>query len=300
MPNLNTGILANIPLNVPEKKAQKRIAKVLSTLDAKIELNRRINGELEGMAKLLYDYWFVQFDFPMSSAAAAAMGRPDLAGKPYRASGGKMVYQEELKREIPDGWEVKPLSAVCHQIRESVSPSAVDPTTPYVGLEHVPRRQFFLNKWETSHAVTSLKNQFKKGDILFGKLRPYFHKVVRSPIDGICSSELLVLRAKKANFEALIGSILFSDTFVEFTSNQWGGSKMPRADWKRMREYTFACPPNEEIEDFQNCILKLWNLAAIRDVENQHLTTLRDWLLPMLMNGQVTVRDPASAPGQEG
>ncbi len=89
---------------IDDVRLQKKIAYVLATLDAKIELNNRINKELEGMAKLLYDYWFVQFDFPITAAQAVAMGKPKLEGKPYRASGGKMIYNETLKREIPEGW----------------------------------------------------------------------------------------------------------------------------------------------------------------------------------------------------
>ncbi|MBK7407302.1 MAG: restriction endonuclease subunit S [Saprospirales bacterium] len=87
-----------------ELSSQRKIAKVLSSLDAKIDLNNRINAELEAMAKLLYDYWFVQFDFPISAAYATSVGRPELAGKPYKSSGGEMVYNKRLRREIPEGW----------------------------------------------------------------------------------------------------------------------------------------------------------------------------------------------------
>jgi len=106
MPNLNTGILNRVSFCAPDKDDQERIASVLTALDAKIELNNRINAELEGMAKLLYDYWFVQFDFPMTANQAAALGKPHLTGHPYRASGGKMIYNETLKRDIPEGWNV--------------------------------------------------------------------------------------------------------------------------------------------------------------------------------------------------
>ena len=92
--------LANFKINLPDLPTQKSIAKVLSDLDAKIELNNKINRELEAMAKTLYDYWFVQFDFP------------DANGRPYKSSGGKMVYNAELKREIPEGWEVKKLGDI--------------------------------------------------------------------------------------------------------------------------------------------------------------------------------------------
>ena len=91
----------------PDLNEQQKIASVLSALDSKIELNNRINAELEAMAKTLYDYWFVQFDFPISEEQAIAMGKPELKGKPYKSSGGKMVYNKELKREIPEGWQMR-------------------------------------------------------------------------------------------------------------------------------------------------------------------------------------------------
>ncbi|MGY0627078.1 MAG: restriction endonuclease subunit S, partial [Paraglaciecola chathamensis] len=100
MPNLNTGILSSIPFHGPKKPEQERVANVLSAIDQKIELNNRINAELEAMAKTLYDYWYVQFDFP------------DANGKPYKTSGGKMDYNSTLKREIPEGWDVKKLEKV--------------------------------------------------------------------------------------------------------------------------------------------------------------------------------------------
>jgi len=104
--NINIDYLTSLEFKVPKKPEQDKIAKVLSTLDAKIELNNRINGELEAMAKLLYDYWFVQFDFPMTAAQATALGHPELEGQPYKTSGGKMVFNPTLKRDIPAGWEV--------------------------------------------------------------------------------------------------------------------------------------------------------------------------------------------------
>ncbi|MGY0645362.1 MAG: restriction endonuclease subunit S, partial [Paraglaciecola chathamensis] len=114
MPNLNTGILSSIPFHGPKKPEQERVANVLSAIDQKIELNNRINAELEAMAKTLYDYWYVQFDFP------------DANGKPYKTSGGKMDYNSTLKREIPEGWDVKKLEKVTSLIRRGISPKYTD------------------------------------------------------------------------------------------------------------------------------------------------------------------------------
>jgi type I restriction enzyme S subunit len=110
-------------INTPPLETQKAISKVLSDLDYKISLNNRINQELEAVAKLIYDYWFVQFDFPMTKEQAEAMGKSELVGKPYKSSGGKMVYNEQLKREIPEGWGVKELADIADTINDSVDPS---------------------------------------------------------------------------------------------------------------------------------------------------------------------------------
>jgi type I restriction enzyme, S subunit len=287
--SLNEQIFSYLDLLLPEFDQQKKIGDLLFQIYAKIELNQRINAELEGMAKLLYDYWFVQFDFPMTAAQAAALGKPKLAGHPYRASGGKMIYNETLKRDIPVGWKEKALDDICQSVRDSVDPADVDSSTPYVGLEHVPRRQFFLDAWESASSVKSLKSSFLKGDVLFGKLRPYFHKVVRVEMEGICTSELLVLRPRQPKFEALLGSVVFSDQFVESTSKQWGGAQMPRADWNRMKEFQLPLPPDELLKDFNAFVLPLWKLGGANQQQNQELSQLRDWLLPMLMNGEVRV-----------
>ncbi|HMT71227.1 MAG TPA: restriction endonuclease subunit S, partial [Saprospiraceae bacterium] len=106
--NLNSFDLMEIDIH--DLVSQQKIASVLSSLDFKIELNNRINAQLEQMAKTIYDYWFVQFDFPMSAEYAASIGQPELEGKPYKSSGGKMVWSDELKREVPAGCEVKLLS----------------------------------------------------------------------------------------------------------------------------------------------------------------------------------------------
>jgi type I restriction enzyme S subunit len=103
--NLSLKSIQDFEVPVPSENIWKSITKVLSDLDSKIELNNKINTELEGMAKLIYEYWFVQFDFPISTEQAEKLGDPTLSGKPYKSSGGKMVWNKELKREIPEGWE---------------------------------------------------------------------------------------------------------------------------------------------------------------------------------------------------
>src|SRR5690554_2332173 len=141
---VNENSLKNLDFIFPDLPTQKSIAKVLSDLDAKIELNNKINRELESMAKTLYDYWFVQFDFP------------DANGKPYKSSGGKMVYNAELKREIPERWKVKKLGELVYQVTDSISPDEY-PELPYLPIDKLPMKQLYYYEYESrSEANSSL------------------------------------------------------------------------------------------------------------------------------------------------
>lgn len=262
---------------ISDTKQQKKVAAILSALDAKIDCNNRINAELEAMAKTLYDYWFVQFDFP------------DASGKPYKSSGGKMVYNTTLKREIPTGWGVLKLSDLVDLIKGNISPADVSKDTPYVGLEHIGRRKIALTDWASSDLAASDKTIFKKDDILFGKIRPYFHKVTVAPFDEITSTDTIILRPKRKNYSGFALETVFADEFIDAAAQSSTGSKMPRADWNVLKNYTIPGPTTDLLDVFnavyENAIKKI----QLSGLENRKLAELRDWLLPLLMNGQVTV-----------
>jgi type I restriction enzyme S subunit len=272
--------LSDFSIRIPRIEEQQKVANLLKTIDAKIDCNNRINAELEAMAKTLYNYWFVQFDFPNQN------------GKPYKSSGGKMVYNPTLKREIPVGWKAVQLSDLVDEVRDRVTPECFEENMPYIGLEHIARKSIVLANWSTADQAISNKAAFRSGDILFGKIRPYFHKVGLATMDGITSTDTIVMRPKSAALSGLALETVFADRFVEMASAASTGSKMPRADWKVMKKYGVAIPlqPSPLLAEYQ----KLFDLAAnkirVHIRQNQHLTQLRDWLLPMLMNGQVTVR----------
>ncbi|MDX3773904.1 restriction endonuclease subunit S [Chromatiaceae bacterium AAb-1] len=269
--------LPDFPIRIPPLDEQKYVARLLSGIDEKIELNNRINTELEAMAKTLYDYWFVQFDFP------------DANGNPYKTSGGKMVYNSTLKRRIPEDWEVVPLKKLVSLVKGNVSPSEIEPSTPYIGLEHIQRKKLSLEDWAMSQSAESDKTVFKKGDILFGKIRPYFHKVTVAPFDGITSTDTLIFRPTSKNYFGVALEVIFSDEFISLASQSSTGSKMPRADWGVLKQYSIAIPSEELLSQFQVKIEQFVNYLNLTTLENRELRKLRDWLLPLLMNGQVTV-----------
>lgn len=269
--------LNQYPVLLPDLPHQQRVIDVLKSLDNKIEINNRINAELEAMAKTLYDYWFVQFDFP------------DEKGNPYKSSGGKMQYNAELKREIPDGWEVSNLKDIVSLVRGNINPSEIKMNTPYIGLEHIGRKTIVLSDWASSESANSDKTAFKKHDILFGKIRPYFHKVAVTTFDGITSTDTIILRPKKNIYFGLALQTVFTDKFVEIATQSSTGSKMPRADWNVLQNYKIPVSKPELLEKYQNIFESALNKIESLVIENQQLAELRDWLLPMLMNGQVTV-----------
>ncbi|MFM6609794.1 MAG: restriction endonuclease subunit S [Dolichospermum sp.] len=277
--NLNSNDIKNFEIRLPKDIiTQKKIAAVLSSLDDKIELNNRINSELENLAKTIYDYWFVQFDFP------------DENGTPYKSSGGKMVYNQELKREIPAGWEVKLLGDIGKNIKNVIKQTDIDPEISYIGLEHIPRKKIALDTWSTAFDLASDKLSFTRRDILFGKLRPYFHKVGVAFISGVCSTDILVLNSKKESYFGLFLMVVSSDNFINYVNLATEGTRMPRTKWEFMKQYLLAVPKEDINQKFNDILKPLISQMENNTYQNQQLTQLRDWLLPMLMNGQITVK----------
>lgn len=277
--SLNQQIFSYLDLLLPKYEEQKKIGDLLYNIQQKIELNNRINEELESMTKLIYGYWFVQFDFPNKT------------GKPYKSSGGKMVYNKVLKREVPEGWEVKSISDILNIISENTSPDQLPPRTPYVGIEHIPRKRITLSNWSTAKNAASQKCKFQEHDFLFGKIRPYFHKVVISHMSGIASTDATVLRVKQKQDLGFALQVVSSNHFIQVATKTSTGSKMPRADWNVLLNYSFAKPPDPIIIKYQSQMDTLLGKLKNCVLENKELSSLRDWLLPMLMNGQVKIGD---------
>ena len=180
MPRAQWDFVSRIELPFPPIDQQRAIAHVLETLDDKIELNRRINETLEEMARALFKSWFIDFDPVRAKIEGRDTGLPpDIADLfPDR------LVPSELG-EIPEGWEVKPLGDVAQERRQSVIPQLMTPDTSYIGLDHMPKRCIALSEWGRAEGLASNKFRFQQGDILFGKLRPYFHKVGVAPLAGV-------------------------------------------------------------------------------------------------------------------
>ena len=265
VPHINLTILRKFKVPVPSLKVQKNIASILSAYDDLIENNRRRIQLLEQSARLLYKEWFVHLRFPGHEHTTITDG-------------------------VLEGWEKKSLSELCTDIRESINPQTLPPKTAYIGLEHIPRHSITLNKWGSAAEVTSNKFKFAEKDILFGKIRPYFHKVGFAIVDGITSSDAIVIRPTKSNLYHYVLLLLSSDEFIALASKTVReGSKMPRADWKFLLESKFIAPSQKLLNLFSDNVAPICNQLQSIALYNRKLVQTRDLLLPRLMSGKITI-----------
>lgn len=272
--NINIEYLTNLKFKIPLKKDQDKIADVLSALDRKIDCNNRINLELESMAKLLYDYWFVQFDFPNTD------------GKPYKLSGGEMVYNDVLKREIPKGWQLKHLSNIAN-ITMGTSPTGDSLNESNEGVEFFQGSTDFGWQFPTIRQYTTAPVRMaKKGDILLS---------VRAPVGDMniahidcCIGRGLAALNSKDGFDGFLFYVMqyFKMIFDRRNSEGTTFGSITKDD---LYSLPLAYPDLEILKNYNDVVSNYNQAIFTRSMENQRLIKLRDWLLPMLMNGQVTV-----------
>jgi len=274
-----------IEVDVPVLPEQRAIAHILSTLDDKIELNRRMNDTLEAIARALFKSWFMDFD----PVCAKVEGRDPGLPKPLADLFPNSFEDSELG-EIPEGWQVGNLGDVAEHPRRGVQPTEIEPSTPYIALEHMPRRSIALSGWSTADGLGSNKFEFKRGEILFGKLRPYFHKVGVAPVNGVCSTDIVVVAPKTDEWFGFDLCHISSDAFVEFTSASSTGTKMPRTSWGDMARYELVIPPKAIAETFARQVRPLVDRMIAGIHESHILATLRDTLLPKLISGKLRVK----------
>lgn len=280
-PKFNQDNLANVKLNLPELSTQIRISDVLTVLDGKISNNNALCTELESMAKTLYDYWFTQFDFP------------DENGKPYRSSGGEMVWNDQLKREIPKGWGLGTVNSLMKIENTSVNPQKLGNTV----MEHYSIPAFDNDRnpaYEEACTIESGKYAVDPECILTSKLNPHFKRLWDPYCDtnnAICSTEFIVYRPKTAWTRPFCYAVLNSDAFYAHMAGKATASTGSR---KRIQpdvsaSFELAIPDEKTMRSFVELYAPIMEKQKALYKENRELTKLRDWLLPMLMNGQATV-----------
>ena len=266
---------------ISDTKQQKKVAAILAALDAKIDCNNRINAELEAMAKTLYDYWFVQFDFP------------DASGTPYKSSGGKMVYNATLKREIPLGWHDSNVMAMADLLGGGTptkkKPEYWSGNIPFFTPTDADGSIF---KFSTADYITSegLKGSSTK---LFSKhtvfitARGSVGRLVLAGVDMAMNQSCYALRAKAGISHVFL--FFLAKELIHHLHVKSSGSVFDSIVSNDIELTKLAIPKGEVIEKFAAVVEPVFEKIANNPKENQQLAQLRDWLLPLLMNGQVTV-----------
>lgn len=274
IPILNKTDFDNLRFKVElDLNQQRKMVSILSKIDDKIEINNQINQELEAMAKTLYDYWFVQFDFP------------DQNGKPYKSSGGKMVYNQELKREIPEGWGVENLFNVAEvQYGYPFSTDYFNSTG-----EGVPviRIRDILGNDTTNYSTEEVEDKYKinVGDVLIG-MDGNFH--MNYWIKENC---YLNQRVVKVNSDKLPNMVLKYqiEPFIKLREKSVSRTTVGHLSDKDLKAINVILPKDKYLSSIFEKFESILENIIINQQQNQQLTQLRDWLLPMLMNGQVKV-----------
>ncbi len=244
--------LMSLVLRIPPLAEQRAIADILSSLDDKIDLLHRQNKTLESLTEALFRQQFIE--------------------------------------EAQPDWKEGKLEDVADNIRQSVKTSGITAETRYIGLEHIDRRNIALKRYGFGADVNSNKAVFKENDILFGKLRPYFHKVVLAPFSGICSTDILVLRPKHPKYVAFCLFAFFQDDVIEYANLGSGGTRMPRTDWSALSQYEVALPDEKTLNHFNSFAMPSLEKIQKNIIQVKTLEKLRDTLLPKLMSGEVSVK----------
>ena len=262
---------------VPELDDQKAIGRLLASLDEKIQLNKRINDNLEAMAKQLYDYWFVQFDFPNED------------GKPYKSSGGAMVWNEKLKREIPKGWSGVSLKDLALTSRNAITP-----------VENEVYQHFSIPSFDAYGSysldngsdIKSDKFVLQEGQLLVSKLNPWFNRVVWVPkgTNMIGSTEFVVLNPNNESESGYIYSVIKSPKFIAYCSQAATGTSHSQRRVSPDVLMAFKVVYEQGVVQKYGCLIeKIQKQQAELLSEIAMLTKQRDELLPLLMNGQASV-----------
>lgn len=263
MPRGDKSQIMNFVIPDLEIDEQIKIGKLLKSIDQKIQINNQINQELEAMAKTLYDYWFVQFDFP------------DQNGKPYKSSGGKMVYNPELKREIPEGWGVESVGNLLDKVTkaEKIENNSIE----FIGeIPVIDQSQKYIAGF-TNNENAILQPQ--DGHVIFGDHTRVVKYINFDYARGADGTQVLISNNEN------ISNVLLYHMIEDFDLSNYGYAR----HFKFLKEKTVIVPDKEVSSKFETQANVIYEKIKNNIFENQELTQLRDWLLPMLMNGQVKV-----------
>ena len=254
---LSKSVFKKIEIEIPEDiNEQKRIASILSAFDDKIEVNNKISQTLEKMAQAIFKEWFIK----------------------------NQKLQTEKEGGLPKGWKAGKLGELMVLRKEKFKKYDEWKDLKLLDLGRFPRKSLTITTYGKGKEIKTAGIRFKKGDILFGAIRPYFHKVVMVPFDGVTNSSVFVIKPKKENYYSFLVTILFSENIINYTSMVASGTKMPVLKWEDLCNMEVLIPEEKIVDHFHKIVKNFYDIIIKNVYENQKLTALRDLLLPKLMN----------------
>jgi type I restriction enzyme, S subunit len=281
-------ILCSLPIPLPPLSEQSDIAQILGTLDDKIELNRRMNATLEAIARALFKSWFVDFDPVRAKAEGRDTGLPRAIADLFSDE-----FEESELGEVPKGWGVGRLSDLVTNVVDRVQPSAATEGISYVPIECMSPRTICLYDAQPGINARSSLVRFQRGDILFGAMRPYFHKVCIAPFDGTTRTTAFVLRPDPSELVFTV-FVVSRDETIDFATAHSEGSTIPYAKWMNsLDSLSLVLPPCTLRRQFHQVVMSMISRMMASVTESRTLAALRDALLPKLISGEVRVGDAA-------
>ncbi len=269
--------MEEVELPIPNLQKQQEIVNEYNTIVNRIKLNEQLNQKLEETAQAIYKHWFVDFEFPNED------------GKPYKSSGGKMVFNEELEKEIPVGWEVGSLSELVDFSRHRINLNLLNKET-YISTENMLQDKkgiTIANSLPNSTTVT----KFINGNILISNIRPYFKKIWLAEFIGGCSNDILCFEVKDKGTPFYVYSILEQDIFFDYVMKGAKGTKMPRGDKNWIMDFKVIIPTNKTLEHFNKIFNVSYGLKKTNKKENKVLKSLSDLLLSKMSKTEELVYD---------
>lgn len=264
-PIINKSTFSGVDLLLPPRPIQEAAGKILSAYDDLIANCERRIKVLDEMVRSLYREWFVEFRCPGHEGNGA----------------------------LPSDWRKTTADAVAVETRRNVPKGDVDAAARYVGLEHIPRRSLALDSWEEVRELGSNKLRFEEGEVLFGKIRPYFHKVAVAPLAGLCSADTFVITSRTPALYSFVVGLVSSDQFVAHASATANGAKMPRGNWDVMMQFPVVVPPAQVLARFDAIVRPWLNEQRNLVLRSRNLREARELLLPRLLCGQLPVAEAA-------
>lgn len=289
--NISPENVYDVTVYIPELELQNKIGTLLYNIETKINTNNKIISELESMAKTIYDYWFLQYEFPNED------------GKPYKSNGGKMVYNENLKREIPEGWNVKSIKECIEHINTGLNPRnnfvLGNGSIKYITVKNLTKEGIFNYDGcdvidEKAKKIVHNRSDVDVGDILFASIAPLGRcfMVQEYPSEWDINESVFCIRPKQQIISTEYLYLYFtSEMFIKQAENSSTGSIFSGIRINTLESMNLLVPSEKVKESFahnlKNIFLKKYKIAK----ENEELTNLKDYLLPLLMNGQVSFKN---------